>query len=92
MIYQLPNGKCITISLETYLNMRDEDFDMYIAANTGNSIEDPFAMSVLKYGEAINNEEVFGDFDEEEIKDLLLIDFEEKIIDTDFINPDELET
>ena len=88
MLYQLPNGKTITMSEETFFNMDDEDFDLYIAANIGNELEDPFSMSVLKYGEAKVNEDVFKEFDEEEIKDLLSIHFEDKLSDIDFINND----
>ncbi len=83
MLYQLKTGRCIEISSEYYFSMDDEDFEAIIAANSGEQIEDPFAISVLRY----------GDDDEEEIEyieDLLDISIEEKLSDTDFINFDEL--
>ena len=91
MLYQLPNGKCIEISTEAYFNMTDDDLSLYLAANVGDYIEDPFAISVLKYGPARVNEDVYDDYDEEDIMDLTVIDFNEKITDEDFINFDELE-
>ncbi|NCD06238.1 MAG: hypothetical protein EOL97_08970 [Spirochaetia bacterium] len=79
------------MSTEAYFNMTDDDLSLYLAANAGEYIEDPFAISVLKYGPAKNNENVYNDYEDEEIDDLLSIDFETKITDEDFINFDELE-
>jgi len=39
MIYQLPNGKIINISIETYLRMTDEDFKNLSESNVGYSLE-----------------------------------------------------
>jgi len=39
MIYQLPNGKIINISIETYLRMTDEDFKNLSESNIGYSLE-----------------------------------------------------
>lgn len=39
MIYQLPNGKIINISVETYLRMTDEDFRYLNESEFGSSIE-----------------------------------------------------
>ncbi len=90
MLYQLKNGKTIEISLEHYLQLNDEELEQYLAFNMGSEIEDPFAISVLKYG-PITSKEIYGDFDEEEIEDLMVIDLEEKLMDKDFYNEDELE-
>jgi hypothetical protein len=35
MLYQLPNGKVISISVEEYLNLTDEDIQTLIALNYG---------------------------------------------------------
>lgn len=52
MIYQLYTGRAITISLDQYLNMTDDDFYLeiqdVIACNYGNDIDDPFFMSIVK--------------------------------------------
>jgi hypothetical protein len=92
MLYQLPNGKCIELSLEQYLRMSDEELSGLIGMNIGNVINDPFAISVLKYGPArVEEEEITDDFAEEEPELLTDIDPEEKITDTDFID-DNIET
>ncbi len=51
MIVSLPNGKCIEVSIETYLRMTDEDFEYLLAINWGEHFEDPFHSSVLSLGE-----------------------------------------
>ena len=91
MRYQLPTGICVEISVETYLTLSDDDIQALIANNIGLEYDDPFAASVLKYGEAKLDEEIYTDFEDEEIKDLLSLDPDEKIMDKDFINIDELE-
>jgi len=47
MIYQLPNGKIINISIETYLKMTDEDFRNLQDSNIGYSLENtnPFVIT-----------------------------------------------
>ena len=91
MRYQLPTGICVEISVETYLTLSDDDIQALIANNQGLEYDDPFAASVLKYGESHENEEIYTDYKDEEIKDLLSLDPDEKIMDKDFINIDELE-
>jgi len=91
MRYQLPTGICVEISIETYLTLSDNDIQALIADNQGLDYDDPFAASVLKYGEFDVDEDVYTDFEDEEIKDLLSLDPDEKIMDEDFINIDELE-
>jgi len=91
MRYQLPTGICVEINIETYLTLSDNDIQALIADNQGLDYDDPFAASVLKYGEFDVDEDVYTDFEDEEIKDLLSLDPDEKIMDEDFINIDELE-
>lgn len=91
MRYQLPTGIYVEISVETYLTLSDDDIQALIANNQGLEYDDPFAASVLKYGELKIDEEIYADFEDEEIKDLLSLDPDEKIMDKDFINIDELE-
>lgn len=40
MIYQLPNGKVINISVEAYLKMSDEDLRYLNESNFGSDIDD----------------------------------------------------
>lgn len=91
MRYQLPTGIYVEISIETYLTLSDNDIQALIANNQGSDYDDPFAASVLKYGEFYVDEDIYADFEDEEIKDLLSLDPDEKIMDEDFINIDELE-
>ena len=42
MIYQLPNGKTINISIEAYLSMTDDDFKFINESNMGSSNDNPF--------------------------------------------------
>jgi hypothetical protein len=48
MLYNLPNGKVIEISVEQYLDMNDEEFEYLLSINYGEVIEDPFFGSVLE--------------------------------------------
>ena len=48
MIFQLPNGKSIEMSIEQYLNMTDEDLNSFVAFNWGEELNDPFTRSVLQ--------------------------------------------
>lgn len=56
MIYQLPNGKVIEISLEQYIELSDEELEYLIAYNYGETLEDPWFGSVLSKGESISSE------------------------------------
>lgn len=47
MLYQLPNGRTIELSVEQYLDMTDDDFEYLIAQNYGDELEDPWFGSVL---------------------------------------------
>lgn len=95
MLYQLPNGKCIEISIEQYLRMSDDELNMYVAYNYGEEVNDPFALSVLRYGSASEKEdkidEDFIEDDEEYIEDLTDVTPEEKLYDDEYIDYDNLE-
>lgn len=47
MIYQLPNGKCIEISTEQFIDMTDEELEYLIAYNYGDVFENPWHGSIL---------------------------------------------
>lgn len=82
MLYRLRNGKDIELTVEQFLSMNDSDFEYLESLNIGSEINDPFAISVLRYG-SIDND----DYE----KSLFEIELEEKLIDKDFYNEDELE-
>jgi len=48
MLYNLPTGKVIELSLEQYLEMTDEEFEYLISINYGDAIENPFFGSILE--------------------------------------------
>lgn len=49
MIYQLPNGKVINLSVEEYLDLTDHDIQYLISVNAGDHVTSPF------YGSSIKN-------------------------------------
>lgn len=93
MIYQLANGKCIEMSAEQYLKMTDEDFQNLIGYNFGEEFNDPFIHSVLRHGPAKEDieDELEEDYPEEDFEDLIDISPEEKFLDEDFIDYDNIE-
>lgn len=98
MLYQLPNGKCVELSVEQYLRMSDEELNLYVAYNIGEEVNDPFALSVLKHGPIHEKElEAMADAlldleEEEKIEDLTEILPEEKLYDDDYIDLDSIES
>lgn len=78
MFYNLPNGKTISISLELYIALSDEELSLLIAENIGEDINDPFSMSSLE--EEYLDDEIEINFSEKEIYE---IPQEEKINDLD---------
>ena len=82
MIYQLPNGKTIEISVEQYLDMSDEELNQLNAYPLGESIENPWFGSVLSKlpPPDVDPEEIF-------IEDLTDISLEEKLTDPDIDIP-----
>ncbi len=50
MLYQLSNGRVIEISTEKYFELSDNEIQDLEGSGNGDFIEDPFSISVLKYG------------------------------------------
>lgn len=94
MLYQLPNGKCVELTIEQFLRMTDEELKGMVAFNAGDEVNDPFALSVLRYGPHHMSEDVedIDDYREVPLSDLTEVDLEEKLYDDDFIDFDNLET
>lgn len=76
MLYQLPNGKVIEISLEDYLEMTDIDFQNLMAFNLGEHVNNPFTSS------AINEEE--EPEDEDQVNELPEVKDIDKLLDQDY--------
>jgi len=69
MIYQLPNGKIINITVEQYLELSDSDIDYLVSINFGDfpSSHNPFDGSVI--GKTRKNKIFYNDLDHEEEND-----------------------
>jgi hypothetical protein len=48
MLYQLPNGKVVHLSVEEYLELTDLDVQYLMSIDYGNYILDPFAGSAVE--------------------------------------------
>lgn len=74
MLYQLPTGKVIEMSIDQYLDLSDEDLEYLIAYNKGDHIEDPFFGASI-----IRPRMILDDIEEiEKVLDLTEIPIEEK--------------
>jgi hypothetical protein len=90
MLYQLPNGRSVELSLEKFLKMTDQDLKDLGTFNDGETVNDPFALSVLRYGSTCVDDDI-DDGEEDEIEhDLTDINPEDKLYDKDYIDKDNL--
>jgi hypothetical protein len=48
MLYQLPNGKVVHLTVEEYLNLTDEDIQYLMSIDYGEHIRDPFTGSAVE--------------------------------------------
>ena len=48
MLYSLPTGKVIELSVEQYLDLTDEELEYLISINYGDAVENPFFGSILE--------------------------------------------
>jgi hypothetical protein len=55
MIYQLPTGKIVHLSLDEYLNLTDEDVQYLISTGIGSSPNNPFYSSALSKKGVVDN-------------------------------------
>ena len=72
MLYQLPNGKVIHLSIEEYLDLTDEDIQYLMSIDYGEHIRDPFTGSAVEK----NTREKHYDFeflsqDDEDLNDIV---------------------
>ena len=47
MLYQLPNGKCVYLTIEEYLNLTHKDIQFLMAGDYGDHIVNPFKGSAI---------------------------------------------
>lgn len=59
MLYQLPNGKVIYLTIEQYLEITDEDIQYLMSLNAGEYALNPFTESAV----VENTKEKYYDFD-----------------------------
>jgi hypothetical protein len=76
MLYQLPNGKVIEISLEDYLEMTDIDFQNIMAFNLGEHINNPWVNSAIDEDEDPEEEDI--------VKELPEVTDSDKLEDQDY--------
>jgi hypothetical protein len=81
MLYQLPTGKTIEISVEEFLSLTDEDFQNIIASDYGMELNQPFFNSSL--------EKPFKEIIEIHDAELPDIDIIDKLNDQDIIIEEE---
>lgn len=77
--YQLPNGKCVYISVEQLLTMSDADIQDYVAGDHGYSSNNPFKKLPYDKKDSFEEEE---NFDEEDYTPDMLSDGDD--VDYDF--------
>ncbi len=53
MLFSLPNGKVIEISIDQFFDMTDEDLEYLIGLNYGEAIQNPFFGSIIESPEFI---------------------------------------
>lgn len=48
MMYQLPNGKVVHLTIEEYLALTDEDIQYFMSKDFGDHVANPFTQSAVK--------------------------------------------
>lgn len=89
MIYQLPNGRIIEISIDTFLDLSDDELrDLNSLGNEFSSeIQDPFYKSSLAKGYQAFEEDSLLETEEKELS-LDEITDEDKLLDQDYLRDD----
>lgn len=75
MIYQLPSGKIINISIETFLRMSDDDFRYLSEADFGSSVSNNNPFDIIE--DDVDDVSIVEDYPIEDIADDL--DFTEDL-------------
>jgi len=89
MLYQLPNGKVIHMSIEDYLSLTDDDVRFLVSVNAGETIINPFQGSVLQ-----DNVKDDIEYEDEEVldeTDAIIFDIDEEKTLNDFLSEYDLD-
>lgn len=78
MLYQLPNGKVVEMSLEDYLEMSDADFQNLLGYNIGEHTNNPWLNSAIDEDQEPEEEE------EALLKELDNVSDIDKLLEQDF--------
>ena len=63
MLYNLPNGKTISLTLDEYLNLTDEEIQFLVAYGYGENINNPQSGSILG---SLSREKMFKEHDNDD--------------------------
>lgn len=85
MLYQLPSGKVIEMSIEQYLSLTDDELGEIVRLDNGTVLENPFFGSALDGKHMAYDDMEEDDEVESELPD---IDPDDKIHDEDFLRDD----
>ena len=62
MLYQLPTGKVISLTIEEYLNLTDQDIQFLVSVNAGEYANSPWVGSSIK-NKSSNKDYITSDID-----------------------------
>lgn len=65
MLYQLPNGKVITLTVEEYLDLTDSDIQYLISLDTGDGSVSPWHQSAIKSSKYVSSNDIDTSIDYE---------------------------
>ena len=82
MLYQLPNGKTIFLTIEEYLRMSDEDIQYYISIDYGEYIPYHTGLNTKNIEDKEYDFDNFVDDDEIEINYINNLDNSDNLLDT----------
>ena len=87
MLFQLPTGKTIYLSVDEFLNLTDSDVQYLVATNSGTSILNPFCGSAVNKNAGERYKDVSDDIEPEEIE---VNDYEDELdINIDDLDPND---
>ena len=69
MLYQLPNGKVVNLTIDQFLDMTDEDIQYMMSMNAGDHVNSPWYGSIIAKNKSKDPEENFDksmDYEDEE--------------------------
>ncbi len=65
MLYQLPNGKVITLTVEEYLDLTDSDIQYLVSLDAGDGSYSPWHQSAIRSTVSVNVREIDTSIDYE---------------------------